>query len=110
MVSKPEDSEEPTRRCYSERGAACQIFRSRSSSRPSRSGEWHEMRILILFEKVWEGKLLTIHAYELVKHVLFTRIDADEPGMRVVLHEEQRERLVNAGSLLQKGRSQLVET
>ena len=37
--------------------------------------------------------------YGLVKYVLFTRTDADEPGMRVVLHEEQRERF-NAGSLL----------
>ena len=42
------------------------------------------------------------NTYELVKHVLFTRTDADEPGMRVVLHEEQRERF-NAGSLLEKG-------
>jgi hypothetical protein len=44
-----------------------------------------------------------------LEHVLFTRTDADEPGMRVVLHEEQRERF-NAGSLLEKGRGQLVET
>jgi hypothetical protein len=55
----------------------------------------HEMKILIRFEK-GSG---TIHAYELVKYTLFTRTDADEPGMRVVLHEEQRERF-NAGSLL----------
>lgn len=53
----------------------------------------------------WFGKGIheSIHVYELVKHLLFTRTDADEPGMRVVLHEEQRERL-NAGSLLEKKR------
>ena len=64
------------------------------------------MRILNRFEK---DQVLRYHTYELVKHVLFTRTDADEPGMRVVLHEEQKERF-NAGSLLEKGRSRLVET
>ena len=39
----------------------------------------------------------------IVNHVLFTRTDADEPGMRVVLHDEQRERF-NTGSLLEKGK------
>ena len=38
---------------------------------------------------------------ELLKHELFTRSDTDEPGMRVVLHEKQKERF-NAGSLLAK--------
>ena len=57
------------------------------------------MRILNRFEKGWEGSS-TVHAYELLKYRLFTRTDADEPGMRVVLHEEQRERF-NAGSLLE---------
>ena len=66
------------------------------------------MKILIRFGKVWEGSA-TIHAYELVKRVLFTRTDAEEPGRRVVLHEEQKERF-NARSLLKKGRNQLVET
>jgi hypothetical protein len=41
-----------------------------------------------------------------VKHVLFTRTDAEELGMTVVLHEEQKERF-NAGSLLEK-RGKLV--
>jgi hypothetical protein len=39
--------------------------------------------------------------FELVKHVLFTHTDTDEPGMRAVLHEEQKEHF-NAGSLLEK--------
>jgi hypothetical protein len=39
--------------------------------------------------------------HELVKAVLFTRTDADEPGMRVVLHEGQRDRF-NVGSLLER--------
>lgn len=55
------------------------------------------MKILSRVEIFWEGSS-TIHTYELVIHVLLTRTDADEPGMRVVLHDEQRERF-NAGSL-----------
>lgn len=61
----------------------------------------HEMRIL-LREKINHMVLCN----ELKnKYVLLIRTDADDPGMRVVLHEEQRERF-NAGSLVERVKDQ----